>query len=283
MHEEEVEVESDLAVPGHPGMPVSAQSDGTSAPGNAAQRSISPKPEQALVQTAKTDPPTLDRTRVVRHRRAAPREEELEFASPFEGPAAPEAMPALLVPPAPYFAEDFRLDDASAARWLDLGRDPAEMTPLASASLPREGSPSEQPPIAEPEIPQAEGPPESPISAEPPTAEETPTEEISTEETPTAPVAELEPTWPLPRKLLSQLTELPRRCTPVWVPRANHRSTSCASRWMPPSSVRSWRHCETWSRVMPCSQSADTSLESQASRVATESHVGSTFGKPSPN
>ncbi len=223
-----------------------------------AQRSLSPKP-QALVRTAKTDPPAPINLETTDTSELAPREAELEFAQPFAGPAAPEVLPALLVPPAPYFAEDFRLDDDSPLDGAVFDTAPDEL-----AALPRLDAPVEPAPVAEPEFPQAETPPESPLSAEPPTVEETPVVESPVEETP----AEPEPTWPLPRKLLAQLTELAHEDAHlVWVPRANQLINELCFATDPAAQreiLADLQQIVTRDALQP---GADTSLESQASRA----------------
>jgi len=227
-----------------------------------AQRNVSPKAQPVQVRTAKMDPPApvigLESTDTTE---LAPREEELEFAEPFVAPAAPETMPALLVPAAPYFAEDFRLDDESPLDGAVFDTAPDEL-----AALPRLDAPVEPAPVAEPEFPQAETPPESPLSSEPPAEEEAPVVESPAEETPPEP--EPEPTWPLPRKLLAQLTELAHEDAHlVWVPRANQLINELCFTTDPAAQreiLADLRLIATRDALQP---GADTSLESQAARA----------------
>lgn len=234
-----------------------------------AQRSHSTKPQQIQVRTATTNPPAaaidLESTDTAEF---APREGELEFARPFEGPAAPEVTSALLVPPAPYFAEDFRLDDDSPLDGVTFETTPAELSPLASTNLPREDAPAELAPIHEPEVPQAETQPESPLSAVPSAVDEAPVAESPVDEAPAEPAAEPEPTLPLPRKLLAQLTELAHEDAHlVWVPRANqliHELCFATDPAEQRATLASLRELVTRDALQP---GADTSLESQASRA----------------
>jgi hypothetical protein len=264
-----------------------------------AQRSIVPKSEPAIARTVKSDPPAPIELESTDTTELAPRAEELEFAAPFTGPAAPEVTPAILVPPAPYFAEDFRLDDDSPVDGISFDPVPAaaeaaprELAPVELAKLPRPKQPADPPAAEQPapnaaapqfELP-AELPPQtgSPLRLEAPAepqsepASELPAEEPvdeepvveSPRESTIEPAIAAEPAWPLPRKLLSQLTALSHEDAHlVWVARANQLinefcfATDAAQQR---AILTELQRLATRDALLP---GADASLESQATRA----------------
>jgi len=231
-----------------------------------AQRNVSPRPDQALARVVQTTAPPVPPIELESTDAAelAPREAELEFAQPFAGPAAPEVMSALLVPPAPYFAEDFRLDDDSPLDGAKLDATPDASAQLELANLPREDEAVELAPVAEPEIPQTEAPPESPLPPEPASTDEPLVVESPTEE----PAAASEPTWPLPRKLLAQLTELAHEDAHlVWVPRANQLISELCYATDPDQQREILATLRTLVSRDALQPGADSSQESQAARA----------------
>ncbi len=220
-----------------------------------------------------------------------PRASEMEFVQPFEFPQTPLVAPSILVPPASYFAEDFRLDDSplDAAAVDQVPQDavpidiampaPVEPPTIELAALPRGLEPAAPlpqetlAPLVEEELPRQLAPQQPPPSEAPPVQEpdaELPTElDVAAEpEAAAEPENTLQATWPLPRKLLAQLSDLAHEDAQlVWVSRASqlinelcHASELGQQR----ATLAALRELATRDALQP---GADPSLESQAARV----------------